>query len=143
MLALHAALQSAQQRCPPHGVARATALPIAIECYRVTKGIGQVETLPELGHQLGNAPGGTPSAQRRQLTGDPPEAERAALRAHFFAKSQACLRASPLPKSYGWGLHFDGEGRVALCPMESEAYRRLVAGADGVKVLKAMRSRRA
>lgn len=80
---------------------------------------------------------------RRQDLGDPPEAERAALRGRFFVKSQACLRASPLPKMYGWGLHFDGEGRVALCPMESEAYRRLVAGADGVKVLKAMRSRRA
>lgn len=80
---------------------------------------------------------------RRQDLGDPPEAQRAALRTRFFAKSQACLRASPLPKTYGWGLLFDGEGRIALCPMESEEYRRLAAGVEGIKVLKAMRSRRA
>lgn len=37
----------------------------------------------------------------------------------FFANSQACLRSSLLPKRYGWGLLFEQEGRVALCPMES------------------------
>jgi hypothetical protein len=72
-----------------------------------------------------------------------PEEEHAARRAEFFSKSQACLRTSPLPKSYGWGLHFDAQGRVALCPVESEAYRRFVEQpADGLKLLKGMRSRR-
>jgi hypothetical protein len=62
----------------------------------------------------------------------------ARLRAAFFAKPQACLRSSPLPKKYGWGLRFDGEGRAALCPVESDEYRRVVAGQAGrVKVLKA------
>jgi len=57
---------------------------------------------------------------------------------------QACLRASPLLKKYGFGLLFDHEGRVALCPMESEEYQRLVGGIDGqVTVIKAMRSKRA
>jgi hypothetical protein len=65
------------------------------------------------------------------------------LREAFFSKPQACLRASPLPKKYGWGLHFDSEGRVALCAMESEPYQRLASGsARGVKVLKALRSAR-
>lgn len=73
-----------------------------------------------------------------------PDAERAARRTEFFSKSQACLRASPLPKSYGWGLHFDDDGKVALCPVESEAYRRFVEQpGDGLKLTRAMRSRRA
>lgn len=76
---------------------------------------------------------------------DPPvggsATELARLRDEFFTKPQACLRASPLPKSYGWGLLFDGEGRVRLCGMETPEYRRLVDG-DEVRVLKAMRSRR-
>ncbi|GGS86436.1 hypothetical protein GCM10010156_51210 [Planobispora rosea] len=81
---------------------------------------------------------------RRQEPVERSEAEIEELRAQFFAKSQACLRASPLPKQYGWGLLFDQAGRVRLCPMESAEYQRIVAGevAD-VKVLKAMRSRRA
>lgn len=72
----------------------------------------------------------------------PPEARGPALRAQFFARSQACLRASPLPKQYGWGLHFDPAGRVALCAVGTEEYRRFAAD-DGLTVLKAMRSKRA
>jgi hypothetical protein len=65
------------------------------------------------------------------------------LRQAFFAKSQACLRASPLPKRYGWGLHFNEEGRVALWPLESEEYRRFtVEPGDGLTLLNAMRSSR-
>ncbi len=30
-----------------------------------------------------------------------------------------------LAKTYGWGLHFNAEGRVALVPVESADYRRL------------------
>lgn len=40
----------------------------------------------------------------------------------FFSKGQPCLRASPLVKRYGWGVHHDAEGRVALVPVESAAY---------------------
>ena len=79
---------------------------------------------------------------RRQALPDKSEAEVAQLRAEFFAKPQACLRSSPLPKKYGWGLIFDREGRVALCPVESEDYQHLLTG-ERVKVLKALRSSRA
>lgn len=48
-------------------------------------------------------------------------------RTGFFAKPQACLRASPLVKQFGWGIHHDGEGRIALIAMESEDYARLLA----------------
>ena len=75
---------------------------------------------------------------------DPSEEERASIREEFFEKPQACLRSSPLPKKYGWGFLSDHEGRVALCAMESQEYQQLVAGRDsGVKVVKALRSRRA
>ncbi|MBG0826693.1 hypothetical protein HS041_02750 [Planomonospora sp. ID67723] len=81
---------------------------------------------------------------RRQEPAERSANEVARLRDAFFSKPQACLRASPLPKKFGWGLLFDAEGRISLCPMESDAYRRIAAGdEDGVTVLKAMRSRRA
>lgn len=62
-------------------------------------------------------------------------------REDFFAKPQACLRASPLVKQYGWGLHHDGEGRVALVDPQSDAYRRLFDD-PLVKKTPGMRSKR-
>ena len=71
-----------------------------------------------------------------------PDAEREAARAEFFAKDQACLRASPLGKRYGWGVHHDADGKVALVPVGSDRYRELAAD-PSLKQLKAMRSSRA
>lgn len=75
-----------------------------------------------------------------------PEADRAAARAAFFAKGQPCLRSSDLPKRYGWGVHADGESRVALVPLGSDEYASLAAGVDPhgtpVTVTRAMRSKR-
>jgi hypothetical protein len=70
------------------------------------------------------------------------EEEREAARATFFAKGQPCLRSSPLGKRYGWGVHSDAEGRVALYPRESAEYARLAAD-PALAHTKAMRSRRA
>lgn len=71
----------------------------------------------------------------------PEEAQEEARRA-FFAKSQACLRASPLGKRYGWGIHHDAEGRVALVPLGSERYEALASDPE-IAQTRAMRSRRA
>lgn len=71
-----------------------------------------------------------------------PEADRPAARERFFAKGQPCLRTSPLARRYGWGIHHDAEGRVALVPAGSPEYERLAAD-PGVTRLRAMRSRRA
>lgn len=49
-------------------------------------------------------------------------ARRGIDRDTFFSKGQPCLRASPLVKRYGWGVHHDAEGRVALVPVESAEY---------------------
>ena len=54
-------------------------------------------------------------------------------RDQFFAKGQPCMRTSPLAKTYGWGIHSDAEGRVALVPMESNRYRTLIADDATVK----------
>jgi len=74
-------------------------------------------------------------AARNQL----PAMELEARRAEFFSKGQPCLRSSPLGKTYGWGVHYDGESRIAIYPRGSEAYERLRV--DGsLRQLKAMRS---
>ena len=71
-----------------------------------------------------------------------PESERAVERERFFARDQACLRSSPLGKRYGWGLHHDAQGRVALVPVGSEEYRRLETD-PALAQTRAMRSKRA
>ncbi len=67
--------------------------------------------------------------------------ERAASRAAFFAKSQACLRASPLVKKHGWGIHHDEKGRIAAYGMETAAYRKFASRND-LKVVNGMRASR-
>ena len=69
-------------------------------------------------------------------------AARKAQREAFFSRPHACMRASALPKKYGWGLHFDHAGRVALVPVESAQYRKLAAD-QTLQQLAAMRSKRA
>lgn len=72
------------------------------------------------------------------------KAQSTVIRAELFAKPQACMQASTLPKRYGWGIHYDSRGRLALYAMESEEYRQFAAGkVAGVKVVLAMRSKRA
>jgi hypothetical protein len=70
---------------------------------------------------------------------DAQEFEKA--REQFFAKGQPCFRSSPLTKRYGWGVHSDSEGRIALYAVESDAYKKLAQDAD-LRHLKAMRLRR-
>jgi hypothetical protein len=75
------------------------------------------------------------SEQERQARGDE-------IRTELFARSHACMRASPLTKSYGWGAHYDEDGRLAIYPRESAQYRRLSKAGD-LDVVKAMRNKRA
>ncbi|MDQ5928621.1 MAG: hypothetical protein QG594_395 [Bacteroidota bacterium] len=59
----------------------------------------------------------------------------------FFSKGQACLRASPLTKRYGWGIHNDENGKIALYGMETPEYEKYLKDKN-LKVVKAMRSSR-
>jgi hypothetical protein len=68
-------------------------------------------------------------------------AELDAERQLFFSKGQACLRASPLTKRYGWGVHSDAEGKVAMYAADSLEYQQLLQDEATAKV-KAMRSKR-
>lgn len=81
------------------------------------------------------------SSARRALDEDAAALDVAELRAEFFARPQACMRASPLPKKFGWGIHCDERGRLALCGMETDDYVRL-AGDGSLAQIKAMRSSR-
>jgi hypothetical protein len=59
----------------------------------------------------------------------------------FFSKGQACLRASPLGKRYGWGIHYNAEGKVAIYPAGSAEYEQFMKDST-LKHTKAMRSKR-
>ncbi len=78
----------------------------------------------------------------RQDMPDLADDEIAALRTEYFSKGRACLRASPLTKTHGWGIVFDAQGRAALCAVESDEYREHLAD-DRLDQLAAMRSKRA
>lgn len=60
-------------------------------------------------------------------------------REQFFSKGQPCFRASALTKTYGFGIHCDLNGKVALYGMETAAYQDFLADPE-IKKVKAMRS---
>lgn len=76
-------------------------------------------------------------ADRNDLT----SGEYDQARAEFFSKGQPCFRASPLTKTYGFGLHNDAEGKIAIHGVETEAYQKFLEDAKLVKV-KAMKSKK-
>jgi hypothetical protein len=76
-----------------------------------------------------------------RLRDNGPEADRDEAHAAFFSKSRACLRTCPLVKQFGWGIHHDEKGRIALYGMESADYRRLAKDAS-LTVIAGVRSSR-
>ena len=76
-----------------------------------------------------------------RLHGIPVE-ERAKARDGFTSKGHPRLRVSALAKRYGWGIHVNAEGKVALVAVESPDYQRLLRDPH-VRKVKAFRSRRA
>lgn len=76
-------------------------------------------------------------AQRNDLV----KSEMKQEREKFFSKGQACMRASPLTKTYGWGIHNDENGKIAIFGKDSEAYKKFLTK-KGLNVVAAMRSKR-
>ncbi len=76
-------------------------------------------------------------AEKNDLT----ENEFEKAREQFFSKGQPCFRASPLTKRYGWGVHNDKDGKIALLSMSSVDYQNFTKTSD-LKVVKAMKSSR-
>ncbi len=63
-------------------------------------------------------------------------------REEFFSKGQACFRSSPLTKRYGWGVHNDEKGKIAIYPLESPEYKKLSKDKN-LEHTRGMRSKRA
>jgi hypothetical protein len=61
-------------------------------------------------------------------------------REKYFSKGQPCFRASPLTKRYGWGVHNDKNGKVAIYGAETSAYQKFIKDKN-IKVVKAMKSK--
>ncbi|MFB9079619.1 DUF6157 family protein [Flavobacterium procerum] len=76
-------------------------------------------------------------ADRNDLTKN----EYKEAREQFFSKGQTCLRASPLTKTYGFGIHSNNEGKIALFGMETDEYQKFLKDSE-VKKVKAMKSNR-
>jgi hypothetical protein len=76
-------------------------------------------------------------AERNDLT----QSEFPEAREQFFSKGQPCLRASPLTKRYGWGVHNNKEGKVALVGCETKEYKKFMTDKT-LKIVKAMKSKR-
>jgi hypothetical protein len=64
-----------------------------------------------------------------------------AERKKFFSKGQPCFRSSPLTKRYGWGVHSNEKGQIAIYAMESAAYKKMMKDKE-LKQIKAMRSKK-
>ena len=76
-------------------------------------------------------------AIRNEIT----KGEMAKEREIFFSKGQPCFRSSPLAKRYGWGVHSDENGKIALYAVESPEYKKLSKDKK-LQHVKAMRSKR-
>jgi len=74
-------------------------------------------------------------AQRNALPNNKKE------RDEFFSKGRPCFRASPLTKTYGWGVHSNAEGKVAIFGLGSKEYSTFLKDKNTVKK-KAMRSKK-
>lgn len=74
-------------------------------------------------------------ADRKDLTKE----EYKKAREDFFSKGQPCFRASPLTKTYGFGVHSNSEGQVAVFGMETEEYQLFLTDPK-IKKVKAMKS---
>lgn len=70
-----------------------------------------------------------------------PQNEQQEAKEVFFSKGQPCFRSSPLTKRYGWGVHSNSDGKVALYALDSEGYQRFLND-PLVKNVKAMSSKR-
>lgn len=74
-------------------------------------------------------------AEKNDLT----KSEYKVAREQFFSKGQPCFRASPLTKRYGWGIHSDKDGRIAMYGCDTAEYKKLSKDRN-LKVIKAMKS---
>ncbi len=73
---------------------------------------------------------------------DIPKAIWPTERKKFLSKGHPHLRVSALAKRYGWGIHNNAEGKIALVAVESPEYKQLLNDPRITKI-RAFRSKRA
>ena len=81
--------------------------------------------------------------RREELTAAEAKKRDAEISEKLFGKPYPCMRASPLPKTCGFGVHYDAKGRLAIFGAETPEYRQFAKGPDGIKLVKAMAAKRA
>ncbi len=74
-------------------------------------------------------------AERNDLAKNEHKSERE----KYFSKGQACFRASPLTKRYGFGVHSDKDGKIAIYGAETPGYQKFLENKN-IKVIKALKS---
>jgi len=76
--------------------------------------------------------------RHNEITGEIAQSLRDKLWNELFSKPQASLSSSPLPKKYGWGLHFNEEGKIGLVARGSDEYKKYESNEAGdVKLIPA------
>lgn len=115
-------------------VAKGGAPTVASIEYALLSGHPYTYTLEDLIFEVHLARRGISARERAERGED--------IHAEVFARPHACMRASPLTKTYGWGAHYDAAGRIAIFPRESLRYAQLAAD-PRLDVVKAMRNKRA
>ena len=90
-------------------------------------------TLPELIFEVHVRHKEIPPAERKK--------NRQAIWDTLFSKNHACMRASALPKRYGWGVHYNDKGKLAIYGVETTEYKQLSKDKQ-LKQVNAVRSSR-
>lgn len=67
------------------------------------------------------------------------KADHKEAREDFFSKGQPCFRSSPLTKRYGWGIHSNDDGKIAIYGAETSEYKKYTTDKN-IKTVKAMKS---
>ena len=60
-------------------------------------------------------------------------------RKDFFSKGHPCFRTSPLAKRFGFGIHANSEGKIAIYAIETKEYEQFLKNPE-IKKVKAMRN---
>lgn len=68
--------------------------------------------------------------------------EGAEIKEQLFSKGHPCMRASALVKRYGFGAHYNEQGKIAIFPAGSEEYEQFMQ-AKNVKKVPGMRNKKA
>ena len=72
------------------------------------------------------------------------EIEEADIKKHkiqFFSKKQLDLRGSSLVITYGWGIHFNPQGKIALIGVDADLYAQLLNDTS-IQKIKALKTKR-